>query len=552
MGVSKRIRQMKRYRKITSILARNGIGFFSNKMGLEEKFFFHKEHPPKSTGRRIRLVLEELGTTFIKLGQIASTRPDLIPPEIINELKDLQDQVPPFTYGEAVQILEEELGDSVDHLFKHFSEDPLAAASIGQVHKAILKDGTNVAVKIQRPNIQAIIETDLEIIADLARIAENTWAWAKQYGLREIVDELAKGLLIELNYSIEARNMDRFFEQNKSLGYVVIPSVYWDYSTKKVLTMDYIEGIKLSDYNRLDEAGINRELLAERLAYTIFYQILEVGHFHADPHPGNVLALQDGRIVLLDFGMVGQLSSYTKKNFASFVVALRNKSTKGIIRAISDLEMIPENVDIKKLTADVEEMRDKYYDIPLQDVSVGEAINDLFFIAFRHNIRIPSELTLLGKSLMTMEGVVVALDPTFSVFDVAEPIGKKLFLDKLKPWKIIKSIAEEIPEYFASLKDIPLTAKQFMGILRKGKVEVEFTSPQLELLIKKMDRFSNQIAFSIVLLALSIVMVGLIIGVALSGVQTILWKFPIIEIGFSIAMLMVAWLIYSIFRSGRF
>ena len=250
--------------------------------------------------------------------------------------------------------------------------------------------------------------------------------------------------------------------------------------------------------------------------------------------------------------MVGQLSSYTKKNFAFFVVALRNKSTKGIIRAISDLGMIPENVDIKKLTADVEEMRDKYYDIPLQDVSVGEAINDLFIIAFRHNIRIPSELTLLGKSLMTMEGVVVALDPTFSVFDVAEPFGRKLFLDKLKPWKIVKNIVEEIPEYFASLKDIPLTAKQFMGILRKGKVEVEFTSPQLDLLIKKIDRFSNQIAFSIVLLALSIVMVGLIIGVAMSGVQTILWKFPIIEIGFSIAMLMVAWLIYSIFRSGRF
>jgi len=552
MGAGKRIRQMHRYRKITSILARNGIGFVSQKMGWEEKFLFHKNADPKSTGRRIRLLLEELGTTFIKLGQIASTRPDLFSADILNELKELQDMVPPFTYDEAVRILEEELGSSVTELFQHFSEEPLAAASIGQVHRAVLKDGSDVVVKIQRPNIHSLIETDLEIIADLARLAERRMEWAKRYRLLDIIEELSRGLLLELDYRIEARNMEKFKQFNKTLGYVSIPAVYWDYSTKKILTMDYIEGIKLTDHTKLADAGIDRSILAERLAYIIFHQILNVGHYHADPHPGNLLALSDGRIALLDFGMVGQISPYTKKYLASFIIALRNKSTKGIIRAISDLGMIPEDVDIKKLTADVEAMREKYYDIPLQEVSMGQAINDLFHMAHRHKIGIPTELTLVGKSLMTMEGVVADLDPDFSVFDVAEPFGKKLILDRFNPWKMMKTWLEDVPDYIDLLKEAPLSIKQFSSLMRKGKIEVEVTSPQLEGLVKKMDRMSNQMSFSIVLLALSIVMVGLIIGVALSGVQTVLWKLPIIEIGFVIAMLMFLWLIYSIFRSGRF
>ena len=551
MGISKRIRHMNRYRKITSILARNGLVFFSNKMGKEERLF-QGEQQTGSLGYRVRLILEELGTTFIKLGQVASTRPDLLPEEIILELKELQDQVPSFSFEEAKGILEEELACSLNEVFRSFEETPLAAASIGQVHQAELLDGTKVVVKIQRPNIQTLIETDLEIIADLARIAENTLEWASRYQLREIVDELAKGLLLELDFSLEARNMEKFQKENKKLGYVVIPSCYWEYSTKRVITMDYIQGIKLSDSKQLEHIGIENTVLAERISSTILYQVLEVGHFHADLHPGNVLALPDGKIALLDFGMVGQLPSYMRKNVASFVIALKNKSTKGIIRAISDLGMIPAEINQAKLNADVEAMREKYYHISFHDLSMGEAIHDLFQLAFLHKIKIPSELTLLGKALITVEGVVAELDPNFSVFDMAEPFGKKLLLDRFNPWMRMKTLLEDIPDYYYSLKDIPTTMKQFSTSIKKGKIKVEIHSPQLDTLMKKVDRFSNQIAFSIVLLALSIVMVGLIIGVALSGVNTVLWKFPIIEIGFGIAVLMVIWLIFSIFKSGRF
>ncbi|ALS28740.1 ABC transporter [Paenibacillus sp. 32O-W] len=549
MSAGKRIRQLQRYRTIASAFARNGLGYVFHEMGLTEKFPFIRS---EELGERIRLLLEELGPTFIKLGQIASTRPDLIPPSILSELERLQDNVPAFSYREASRIIEQELGEPIENLFLQFSETPLAAASIGQVYRAVLKDGTAVAVKVQRPDIQALIETDLDILTDWARLAENRLEWARNYRLRDIVDELGKALRAELDYMTEARNAERFAHQCKTWKHVRVPTVYWDYCTRRVLTMGYIEGIKLSDQEQLDRAGLDRRLLAERFAATIFHQVLVEGFFHGDPHPGNVLALQDGSLVLLDFGMVGRLTPEMKKHFASFVIALQNQSSKGVIRAISNMGVVPEDMNKELLYADVDEMREKYYKVPLNQVSLGEAVQDLFSVAFRHRIRIPTELTLLGKSLLTMEGVVSALDPTFSVFDVAEPFGKKLFLERLSPIQMLKTWMEDVPEYMDLLREVPLGLKQLSSLMRKGQVRVEVEVPQLEALMKKMDRISNRLSFSIVLLSLSIVMVGLIIGAALSDSQTFIWRIPVIEIGFVIALLLFMWLIFAIFRSGRF
>ncbi len=557
MSAGKRIRQLQRYRTIASAFARNGLGYVYHEMGLTEKLqFFRSEERKgiqgKSVGERIRLLLEELGPTFVKLGQIASTRPDLIPSHILSELERLQDNVPAFSYREASKIIEQELGAPIESLFLQFSKVPLAAASIGQVYRAVLKDGTAVAVKVQRPDIHALIETDLDILAEWARLAENRLDWARNYRLRDIVDELGRALRAELDYGTEARNAEKFANQRKTWKHVHVPAIYWDYCTKRVLTMGYIEGIKLSDMEKLDRAGLERRLLAERFATVIFHQVLVEGFFHGDPHPGNVLALKDGSLVLLDFGMVGRLTPEMKKHFASFVIALRNQSSKGVIRAISNMGVVPEAVNKDLLYADVDEMREKYYNVPLNQISLGEAVQDLFAVAFRHQIRIPTELTLLGKTLLTMEGVVSALDPTFSVFDVAEPFGKKLFLERLDPIQMLKTWIEDVPEYMDLLREVPLGLKQLSSLMRKGQVRVEVAVPQLDALMKKMDRISNRLSFSIVLLSLSIVMVGLIIGAALSHSQTMLWRVPIIEIGFVIALLMFLWLIYAIFRSGRF
>lgn len=557
MSAGKRIRQLQRYRTIASAFARNGFGYVSDEIGKTERFRFiwrteRQDIQAKTVGVRIRLLLEELGPTFVKLGQIASTRPDLVPPSILSELERLQDNVPAFSYSEASKIIAQELGAPIEKLFLQFSDVPLAAASIGQVYKAVLKDGTPVVVKVQRPGIQDQIETDLDILKDLTKAAESRLEWAHNYRLSNMVDELGKALRAELDYGTEARNAAKFAALSKTWEHVHVPQVYPDYCSKRVMTMAYIEGIKLSEHHQLDHAGLDRRLLAERLATTIFQQVLIEGIFHGDPHPGNVLAMKDGSLALLDFGMVGRLTPEAKKHFATLVIALRNQSSKGVIRAISNLGVIPETVNKELLYLDVEELREKYYKVPLKQVSLGEAVRDLFAVAFRHRIRIPTELTLLGKTLLTMEGVVSALDPTFSVFDVAEPFGTKLFLEQLNPVRWLRKWAEDVPEFIDLIHEVPASLKQWSLMLRKGQVRVEVSVPQVDDLMNRLDRISNRLSFSIVLLSLSIIMVGLIIGASLSQSQTTLWNIPILEIGFIVALLMFLWLLFAIFRSGRF
>lgn len=552
-----RFQHLQRYQTIVSTLTRNGLGYAADELSDKGKTWFRKDEEAdfaqgNKLGVRIRLMLEQLGPTFVKLGQIASTRSDWIPADIIKELQKLQDQVKPFSYSEVAKLVESELQAPISSIFHSFSENPLAAASIGQVHEAVLKNGARVIVKIQRPGIQETIETDLEILAEWARISEKRMDWAKHYHLRDAVDELSRALLNELNYLEEARNAEKIKANNK-LPYIYIPNIYWDYTTKRVLTMEYMAGIPLSGLVQLDEAGFDCKKLAHHLATAIFTQIFEHGFFHADPHPGNVMALPDGRLAFLDFGMVGSLPNHLKEHFVSFVIALRNQSSKGVIRAISRMGVIPEDVDHDKLHEHVDELRQKYYQIPLNQVSVGAAVQDLFNVAYSHRIRIPREITMLCKSMITMEGVATALDPEISVLDVAEPFGKKMFLNRLNPFELGKQVLEEIPDYIDLVREMPSSFKQLAKIMRQGKLRVEADSPQLDQLPAKLDRLINRLSFSIVLLALSIVMLGLIIGAAITGTTSpVIGKIPIIETGFLIALLMFLWLIFAIFRSGRF
>ncbi|AIQ51331.1 ABC transporter [Paenibacillus sp. FSL R7-0331] len=552
MGVQKKFRQLQRYRTITSILVRSGFGFLVDSNSGEAAVAANNAMDWPSAGKHIRLLLEELGTTFIKLGQLASTRPDLVPQSVLKELVKLQDAVPPFPFADVSRVIEEELGAPISQLFRTFESLPMASASIGQVHRAVLNDGKEVAVKIQRPQLATLVETDLDILAGLARLADRRGNWSASYSLTEVVEELSQCLLAELDYRQEAAHLERFARAADDINYVRIPAVYRPYSSQRVLTMEFIQGIRLSNLEQLKEQGIRTSVVAERIAGTIFQQILVDGVFHADPHPGNILVLPGEEIALLDFGMVGRLSAHTQKHFATFIIALRNRSSKGVMRAIEHLGMIPEEVDRKKLYMDVEEMRTKYYDVPLKEVRLGDMLNDLFGVAYKHGIRVPSELTMVGKSILTTEGVVAELDPDFSMLHVAEPIGRKLYMERLNPWSFLENMFEDIPEYLQIVSELPGTMKRLTVMLNKGKIQVEVVSPQLEQLVKKLDRISNQMSFSIVMLALSLVLLGLIIGSSISGAQTILWRLPMLEIGIVISLLMFTWLLYAIFRSGRF
>ncbi|KKC50001.1 MULTISPECIES: AarF/ABC1/UbiB kinase family protein [unclassified Paenibacillus] len=571
--LGRRIRHLQRYREILLAFARNGFGYFVRELGLLKLIPHWRtvEEPShtaaRTTGERIRSFLQELGPAFVKLGQIASTRHDLLPADIVEELRQLQDKVPPFSFEEARRVIEEELGAPLESVFLEFGREPVAAASIGQVHYARLLSGEEVAVKIQRPGIRKIVDTDLEILLDLARIAENRLQWAAQYQAAELVEELAASLAAELDYTLEGRSAERIAAQFKDNPRVRVPAIYWDLSSKRVLTMEFMRGIQLHDREKLRREGYELKAIAESVAGVILEQIFVSGLFHADPHPGNILVMerpeaapgkpvpeadkQKPVIGLLDFGMTGRLTPGMKGHFASLVIALRRQSTDGVIKAIDEMGLIPEDADWRELRRDVDKLREKYYQVPFSEISLGESVTDLFHVSYKHRIRMPSDFMLLGKALLTLEGVITALDPEFSVVSVAEPFGRRLLLERLHPGRLAESAAGYAIEYASLLSEIPSRLRSLGRILMRGKLPLELAVPDVDRVMQRLDRISGRLSFSIVLLSFSIIMAGLIVGSSLGRQPGLLSRIPALEIGFGIAAAMFFYMLVSIFRSGK-
>ncbi|WP_318508976.1 AarF/ABC1/UbiB kinase family protein [Bacillus sp. T3] len=558
--IRKRIRHIQRYREIVYAFIRYGFGFIIKELGLLEILSLPKrlfvevktESHTKNIGERIKLFLQDLGPTFVKIGQVASTRYDLIPAEIIEELEKLQDNAPQFAYETVVETIEQELGHPIHTIFEEFSEIPLAAASIGQVHYGVLKTGEKVAVKIQRPNITQMIETDLEILHDIALLAEQRLDWAAHYGVRDIVDEFSRSLREEIDYTVEGRNSDRIAKQFVEEPKVIIPKVYWEYSTKRVLTMEYVEGTKVNEEDKLKQIGIDKKELAKRIIDSLLHQILIDGYFHGDPHPGNILALPNNTIIFLDFGMVGKLTPEMKYHLASLVIALMRKSTDDIIKSITNMGIVPDNINVPSLRGEIEKLNEKYVDVPLSQTSLGQVVNDLFLVAYRHSIRIPSDLTLLGKTLLTMEGIVVKLDPEISILNVAEPFGKRLLLERFYPKKVAGSLWNQLVNFGELIAEFPKGLKELTLLFKNGKMRQEISLPEIDVILAKVNKIGNRISFSIGLLSFSIIMLGLILGASIAGQSSfLLMNIPIIEIGTGLAFFMFFLLIISIFRSGK-
>lgn len=539
-------------------LMRHGFGYMAEELGLFQvlslprRWVTHETPETKTLGERIRLVLEDLGPTFVKLGQLASTRSDLLPDSIIQELVKLQDQVPPFSSDDARSILEEDLDAPVEDMFSWFDETPVAAASIGQVHLGRLKSGEEVAIKIQRPGALQTITRDLSILRDLTMLAEKRWVWAKRYQMVRLVEEFSKSMLAEMDYSREGRNTEKIALQFQNDSHIFIPAIYWQYTSSRVLTMEYVEGVTLSQREKLEEGGFDLQDIAKRFVNGMLHQMFIEGFFHADPHPGNLLIRKDGSLAFLDFGMVGRLSEDMKDHLSELIIALMRKNTDSMIRAILRLGLLPEDHDMDALHRDLDVLRDEYYDIPFAEIGIGRALNDLFGVAQRHAIVMPPDLTLLGKALLTMEGVIQKLDPALSIIDMAEPFGRKLVKERFSTRRLRSKLLGGASGLAEALLELPSHARQLSALISKGKLKVEINVPELESLMKKLDQISNRLSFSIVLLAFSIIMVGLIIGSSLNRQSSILWHFPVIGIGFGVAFFMVLWLLFAIFKSGRF
>lgn len=558
--IEKRFRHLQRYKDIIVAFSRNGFGFLLEQLGLNNLHIIprrkykerHPEVEEKSIGERVRLILEELGPTFIKFGQIASTRPDLLTNDMIEELEKLQTHVPAFPFRDAKYIIESELGRPIESVFHSIEEKPLAAASIGQVHLGVLKTGEQVAIKVQRPKITKTIETDFEILKELASLAELRIDWAARYRVIEVVDQFSEMIRNELDYIVEARSAKRIASQLANHESVKIPTIYEEYSTSKVLVMEYIVGEELTCIIEGDVGGYDQKVLANTLAEMTFQQVFIDGFFHADPHPGNMLIQPNNKIVLLDFGMVGRLTSDMKENFGLLLINMMRENIAGMTEYLLKMGTQTVSIDEEALKADVEVLMDKYYRLKISEISMADAIRELFQMAHKHEISLSPDYTTLAKTLLTLEGTIAQLDPDLSLVEVAKPFGEQLIRKRYRPKRLAGEVVGQITDYMKLFADVPGHVKKLSAVIKKDRIRLDITLPDMEQFLKRMDRIGNQLSFAIVLLAFSIIMVGLIIGSALAGESTVLWSIPAIEIGSFVALFMFLWLIYSIFKSGRF
>jgi len=551
------VRHIQRYREIAQVFIRHGFGELVETLELLPYLSLPRRllrrgrpiAPPLGTPQRLRLALEELGPTFVKLGQVLSTRPDLIPPAYIAELAKLQDAVPPAEWELIMAQIEAELGAPVEELFPNIEPVPIAAASLAQVHAATMPDGAQVVVKVQRPNIQATIETDLEILFDLARLLQEHTPLRKIYDLPEITEEFAATLRAELDFYREGHNADRFRANFADESYLFIPQVYWDFTTRRVLVLERISGIKIDDIEALDAAGYDRHRVVLHAARMIVKEVLEDGFFHADPHPGNFIVMPGEIIGAMDFGMVGHLGRRERAELIRLYVVAVRLDDEGIVDQLIRMGATAEQVDRAGLRRDVARMLRKYQGLPLKAINTSEVIEEAMFITFRHHLHMPSEYWLLGKTLGMMEGVGLKLTPDFDFFAVSEPYVRRFTWQMASPRTWGSSLLKGASDWAELMGLIPRVGSQLLTRVERGELEITLSHKELDQALVRLDRSANR-------LSLSILLAALIVGLALFvpafnlaeqwGLATIL-----VITSFIGASLLGLWLIFSIWRSRK-
>lgn len=508
-----------------------------------------REHLEKhSRPERLRMALEELGPTFIKLGQLLSTRPDFIPTRYLAELTKLQDNVPPFSFAEVEEIFFAETAKKPGELFSRFEEVPIAAASIGQVHQATLKDGQEVVVKVQRPDIEQIIAVDLEILAHLASLAEMYFEEVQGHRPSSIVEEFARTLESEIDYTVELSNIQRFASQFAGNPVIHVPRVYRELSSQRILTMENIKGIKASRVERLREKGMDLRLIAERGCNLIMEQIFVHGFFHADPHPGNIFILPDNVICFLDFGMMGRLSMQNREDFTDLLLHIIARHERKLTDSVLKLTNHYGEVDRDALTRDLAEMLDRYLYLPLKELEAGKILYQLLELVSRHKIYFKPNLYLMMKAISTVEGVGLMLDPDLELIRLAEPFMQRIKNDRLRLSRIADETGLTTSEYLELIRELPDELRAIIRQIRQGRMKLEFEHLGLDKLRAALDQVSNRISFAIVLAALIIgssVIVHSNLPPRWNGI-------PIIGLaGFLVAGVMGFWLLLSIIRHGR-
>ena len=556
-AIGRTYRHLNRYQRILRVLFKYGFNDLVDRLHidqyLESGLQMINRKPREQIARlsrpeRLRLVFEELGPTFIKLGQLLSTRPDLIPAEYLDELARLQDEVPPFSLAEVHAIFREELGRSPDEVFHYFDAEPLAAASIGQVHRARLDSGAEVVVKVQRPDIENVIAVDLEILAHLAGLMEQYLEEVQGHRPTAIVQEFARSLSREIDFAVELANVQRFARQFKSNAAIHVPLVYPELSTPRVLVMEYVLGIKASMAGQLREQGYDLPLIAERGATLVMEQIFVHGFFHADPHPGNLFILPDNVVCFIDFGPMGRLSRKDREDFTDLVLDLVAGDERTVVEGVLKVTVQLGEVDRESLARDLGGLVDLYLYRPLGELEAGRILQDLLDLVTRHKLTFKPAFYQMMKALSTVEGVGLMLDPKLELIRLARPFMRRIRLERMRPARLAEEIARTGSGYLQLLRELPEELRTILRQLRGGRMRIEFEHRGLQALGAALDRVSNRIAFAIVLAAL-IVGSSLIV---LSDIPPHWHDIPVIGLlGFLVAGIMGFWLLLSIIRHGR-
>jgi ubiquinone biosynthesis protein len=483
-----------RLAQVAEILARHGLGSLLAATGPERWHMGHGPGPETaiSTPHRLRLALEELGPVFIKLGQMLSTRPDLLSPEYLAELSKLQDDAPPVPADVIRSVIRAELGAAPEELFATFDDVPLASASIGQAHAAILQDGTAVVIKVRRPGVVALVNEDLEILQNLAARISHNWEAAANYNLTGIAADFSATLRAELDYLQEGRNAEHFAANFATIRDIHIPRIFWATTTSRVLTIERIHGIKVDDDQAIAAAGINRHELADRAARAAAKMVFDDGFFHADPHPGNLFVEPSGSIGLIDFGMVGEVSPQLRGQLAKLLQAFTSNDASRISNSLLALSVSPPTTDRGSLRQDTAVFMRLYEGKKLGQLEIAPLITHMLAILRDHHLQLPREMALLIKMLLMTEGMGARLDPNFSLGEVLKPYATRLALERFKPGNVAQLLAR-LGLGAADLgATLPERLERLAGRLDDG-VEVHLRAAELEPLVARAEKIGNRL-----------------------------------------------------------
>ena len=543
---------MDRTRHIARVLAGHGLGAFLHQTGFEKfapKSWWKADGHALSQPERLRMALGELGATFTKLGQMMSTRGDMLPPEYLAELAKLQDRAPLVPVEQILATIEHELGAPASQVFGSFELQPLASASIGQVHAATLQDGTRVVVKVQRPGVADQIERDLQILARLTDWIEKSTAYGADYDVWSLHSEFAHTIHGELDYIREGRNVDRMRRAFAGDPGIRIPVVYWPHTSHRVLTMERMEGIKITDLDALDAAGIPRREIAETAVRTFLRQILEFGYFHADPHPGNFFVEPDGTIALVDFGMVGRVSDTTQDHLLRCGLSAMEMDAEGLTEQLYALGVAGRRADRRSFEKDVDHLISHYGGFSVAELSASAITAELSEIAFRHRLQLPSELALLLRVVSMSEGMGLMLDPDFHYLEYASPIIRKNWKERTSLRSRLGQLGRSTVEAADLSLGLPRRTQRLLSRIERGEFELNVRHERLEEVTREFQHMTNRLSMSFVLAA-SVVAMAVAMGAQADAEMRgfLRWLFLL---GFVFTLGFGLWLLVSVWRAGR-